>query len=251
MHLLTRNSIKMKTFVISLKKSVERRERIQQALIKAGIEFTFFDAIEATTNQFKYSNKIASHKTTRRFGYTLTRGEIACYASHHLMWEKCIELNEPILVLEDNGAFSEQLQHCFPLFDQLISKYDFIKLGGTHQTSSKPARIEIIERINSNINLIRYCKRDSGARGYLITPKAAKQFIKNATEFIEPVDDYMEKPWRHSIKSYCFSPNLVMRATIPSVIGSNRKNKDEMRLSHKIFKEFYKAYEKIRYKLYK
>lgn len=240
----------MKTFVISLKKSIDRRERIQKSLAQAGIDFMFFNAIDANKDQFINSDKIASHKTIRRFGYALTRGEIACYASHHLMWEKCVELNEPILVLEDNGLFSEQLQHCFPLFDHLISKYDFIKLGGTHQTSTKPAKTKLVEPINADISLIRYCKRDSGARGYLITPKAAKKFIKNSTEFIEPVDDYMEKPWRHSIKSYCFTPNLVMRAAIPSIIGSNRKNKEKMTSMNRLLKEAYKAYEKIRYRLY-
>lgn len=240
----------MKTFVISLKKSIKRRERIQKSLAKAGIDFIFFNAIDASKEQFLNSDKISPQKTIRRFGYTLTRGEIACYASHHLMWGKCVELNEPILVLEDNGLFSEQLQHCFPLFDQLVSKYDFIKLGGTHQTSSKLAKTKLVEPINAEISLIRYCKRDSGARGYLITPKAAKQFIKNSTEFIEPVDDYMEKPWRHSIKSYCFTPNLVMRAAIPSIIGTNRKNKEKMTSMNRLLKEAYKAYEKIRYKLY-
>lgn len=241
----------MKTFVISLQKSIERRQRIQQALSQAGIDFTFLDAVDATQENFKYHDRVTPQKTTTRFGYLLTKGEVACYASHYSVWEKCVELKEPLLVLEDNAAFSEQLENCYPHFQKLMAKYDFIKLGGTHQTGKKHVGINIIEAINEEVNLIRYCKRDSGARGYLLTPKAAKQFIENAKEFIEPVDDYMEKPWRHSIKSYCFSPDIVMRASIPSVIGSNRKNKDKMCLSHKIFKEFYKGYEKIRYKLYK
>ncbi|WP_299667089.1 glycosyltransferase family 25 protein [uncultured Psychromonas sp.] len=241
----------MKTFVISLKKSKERRKRILETLSRAGIDFTFFDAIDTSQSKLLHQSKVVPQKTTQRFGYLLTEGEIACYSSHYLMWVKCVELNESILVLEDNASFSDQFEVCFPKFEQLVAKYDFIKLGGTHQTGKKFVAINIIEEINNDTKLIRYCKRDSGARGYLLTPKAAKQFIDNAKEFVEPVDDYMEKPWRHGIKSHCFHPNLVMRATIPSVIGSNRKNKDNIKLNHKIFKEFYKAYEKIRYKLYK
>jgi len=241
----------MKTFVISLKKSIERRERIQKTLSKAGIDFTFFDAIDAGQENFKYYDKTAPQKTTKRFGYILTKGEIACYASHYSMWEKCIELNEPLLVLEDNALFSNLIKECFPLFEALMTKYDFIKLGGIHQKNKKNIGVNIIEEVNERVNLIQYRKRDSGARGYLITPKAAKKFVENANEFIEAVDDYMEKPWRHSIKSYCFQPNLVMRATIPSVIGSNRKNKEKMCFKDKILKEFYRVYEKTRYNLYK
>lgn len=250
---MTRNSIKMKTFVISLKKSGDRRERIQQALIKAGIEFTFFDAVDGSQEGFIHSDKAVPKKTIKRFGYSLANGELACYASHYLIWEKCLELNEPILVLEDNGTFTEHLKDCFSIFDQICHKYDFIKLGGTHHTNKKMVKINLIETININTNLIRYCKRNAGTVGYLITPKAAKQFIKHSNEFIEAVDNFMEKPWRHSIKAYCFHPNIVTRerSEIPSIIGCNRKNKDKIKVIHRLYKEIYKAYEKIQYKLYK
>ncbi|MGS0691938.1 glycosyltransferase family 25 protein [Shewanella sp. 30m-9] len=32
--------------------------------------------------------------TKKRKGYTLLLSEIACYISHYLLWEKCVELNE-------------------------------------------------------------------------------------------------------------------------------------------------------------
>jgi len=243
----------MKTFVISLKKSIERRQRIQDSLASIGIEFTFFDAIDGSQDSFLHSDKAAPKKTTRRFGYNLENGEIACYASHYLMWEKCIELNQAILVLEDNGTFTEQFKNCFHLFDQISEKYDFIKLGGTHHTNKKTVKRYLIEKISPDISLIRYGKRNAGTVGYLITPKAAEYFLKNSNEFLEPVDNFMEKPWRHSIKAYCFQPNLLIRepSVIPSVIGSNRKNKGKIRLIHRLSKEAYKAYEKIQYKLHK
>lgn len=39
----------------------------------------------------------------------MTPGELGCFASHYLLWEKCLELNEPIVVIEDDA----QLEECF------------------------------------------------------------------------------------------------------------------------------------------
>lgn len=245
----------MKTFIISLKKSLERRQLMQNSLNDMGIEFTFFDAIDGSQEKFLHNNKAVPHKTKKRFGYSLTDGEIACYASHYLMWEKCVELNETILILEDNGTFTdtEQFKACFPLFEKIADKYDFIKLGGSHHSSKKSVKTHLLEAVTPEINLIRYSKRNAGTVGYLITPNAAKQFLKNSDEFLEAVDNFIEKPWRHSIKAYCFQPNLLIRvsSTIPSIIGLNRKNKKQIKSSHRLYKEIYKAYEKIQYKLYK
>jgi glycosyl transferase family 25 len=35
-----------------------------------------------------------------------TPGEMGCFDSHFRLWEKCIELNEPIMILEDDVVFS-------------------------------------------------------------------------------------------------------------------------------------------------
>ena len=38
-------------------------------------------------------------------GYPLTLSQLGCYASHYSMWEKCVELDYPIIVLEDDAKF--------------------------------------------------------------------------------------------------------------------------------------------------
>ena len=34
-----------------------------------------------------------------------TKAEMGCFASHYLLWEKCVELDEPIMILEDDVEF--------------------------------------------------------------------------------------------------------------------------------------------------
>ncbi|CCF80089.1 putative lipopolysaccharide biosynthesis protein [Helicobacter bizzozeronii CCUG 35545] len=32
----------------------------------------------------------------------MSMGELGCYASHYSLWQKCIQLHEPIAILEDD-----------------------------------------------------------------------------------------------------------------------------------------------------
>ena len=48
----------------------------------------------------------------------LTKGEVGCFLSHWRLWEKCIELNEPILILEDDAVCTDR----FNIKDSQTSK---------------------------------------------------------------------------------------------------------------------------------
>nr|WP_281486429.1 glycosyltransferase family 25 protein [Vibrio diabolicus] len=90
-----------------------------------------------------------------------------------------------------------------------------------------------------------YSAGTCGTTAYIVTPKAASKFVMHAQEFIEPVDDYMEKPWRHGVQVYSVSPDLFTRAEIASTIGGKRKDKSKMTLANKIYAELFRTYESI------
>ena len=112
--------------------------------------------------------------------------------------------------------------------------------------ATKPKAYKTIERINTDLSVIRYFRRTCGTMGYIISPQAACLFIKQANIFIEPVDDYMEKPYKHGVITYCISPDLVARAKIESTIGSSRKDKTGVTIANKIYIECFRLYEQIR-----
>ncbi|TEW56613.1 glycosyltransferase family 25 protein [Psychromonas sp. RZ22] len=236
----------MKVFVISLKRSTERRIKIESSLNNIGINFEFFDAVDGKENNFKYYKKQRPIKTKKRHGYALTRNEIACYASHYSIWEKCIQINEPILVLEDNCEFTDALKSSINTFDELAEKYKFIKLCSIFKRKTKKKEI-----LKNGLEIVTYLKRGSGTQGYILSPEAAKEFIIHSHEFIEAVDDYMEKPWRHGVKTYYFKPNIIRRAEIVSTIGSDRKDKKNLTIYDKLTIELFRLYEQIRYTLYR
>lgn len=223
-----------------MKRSVNRRIRMENALNKACIPFDFIEAIDSTVPNFLYSERSNEELTRKRFGYKLVDNEVACFSSHHLAWEKCLEVNEPILILEDNCDLLPEFFEVFPHFETLVQKYDFLKLAAT-----KPKSFKLISTVNDKINVVRFKKRTCGIMGYVLTPHAASSFIKNAIQFIEPVDDYMEKPYKHGIATYVLRPDIVKRADIPSTIGNSRKDKSDVRAWNKVYIETFRLYEQL------
>lgn len=234
----------MQVFVISLTRSIERRIRVKEALQRVNISFDFFDAQDATQADFLYSNKRNDKRSIRRLGYKLTNAEIACFASHYALWEKCVELGEPVVVLEDSVELHADIQQHFDKLHALVTKYQYFKICSMFEKKST-----LIEPLSQSESIIYYADRTCGTQGYVISPYAAQCFINNASHFIEPVDNYMEKPWLHGLPTYNFHPSLVARANIASTIGRTRKVKKKKDLFTKCIIESFRSYEYIQYKI--
>lgn len=230
----------MKVFVVSLKRSVDRRERIQTHLDALDISFEFFDAIDGSVEGFLYSEHAHPDITKKRKGYTLKTSEVACFASHYALWKISIELNESIVIIEDNVDPIPNAKKLIELSFQYINKYAYIKLSATQKS-----QFTDILNLTPEFQLGGYEKKTCGTTAYIISPKAAQYFIDNAQEFLEPVDDYMEKPWRHHVQAYSISPDLFTRADISSTIGSTRKNKNGISLFNKAYIELFRTYESL------
>lgn len=230
----------MKVFVVSLKRSVDRRERIQKHLNELDISFEFFDAIDGSIEGFQYSDHARPDITKKRKGYALKTSEIACFASHYALWKKSIELNESIVIIEDNVDPIPNAKKLIELSFQYIKKYGYIKLSATQKS-----KFTDLVNLTPEYKLGGYEKKTCGTTAYIISPKTAQHFIDNAQEFLEPVDDYMEKPWRHHAQTYSISPDLFTRADIVSTIGSTRKNKSGTSPFDKIYIELFRSYESL------
>ncbi|ENM3911942.1 glycosyltransferase family 25 protein [Vibrio cholerae] len=233
----------MKIFVVSLSSSFERRQRMQRQLDQLQIEFEFFDAIDGSKPNFLNSDKIDNSITYARKGYHLKNSEVACFASHYELWKRCVALNQPLIILEDNVDISDDFPTLIDALNNEINQFGYIKLAATF-----PSNFNSITRLTEHYSLGQYRKKTCGTTAYTLSPKAAKQLIQHAEKFIEPVDDYMEKPWRHGVKTYSIAPSLFQRAQIASTISSTtvkRKVKQKLPLVTKVQIELYRALESL------
>ncbi|WP_182009791.1 glycosyltransferase family 25 protein [Vibrio sp. B1FLJ16] len=239
----------MKTFVLSLKNSIDRRERVETKLNAANIQFEFFDALTPQDLTNTQKELIRPEKTLRLKGYTLKKGEIACFFSHMAIWQWCVKHQQDVLVLEDNvdihpeiASVVAELQH----IRSQLSLRSLVKLAASKQNIA----FNKTTALSETFALGDYACPTSGAMGYLLRPEAAEQLVNNAKEILFPVDDYMEKVWIHDINIISIYPDVVFRAAIPSTIGHTRKNKDHLSVINKFYIEAFRFYEQIRRKFY-
>ena len=229
-----------------MKSSTIRRSRVEKVLASTVLDFEFFDATDSSQQNFRHLERANNALTYKRKGYHLIDGEIACFSSHLRVWEYCVEQNKRFLVLEDNVELAGTIaaEAIRELIDN-IPPLEYVKLAATRKRSYKS--LSLLTRTHS---LVRYSKRTYGTGAYLVSPEGAKKLIKGASEFLEPVDDYLEKPWRHKVIAYSVHPPVFQRAELVSTIGNVRKQKVRGTLLQKLYIELYRLYESFMYRLY-
>ncbi|MFC3847769.1 glycosyltransferase family 25 protein [Helicobacter baculiformis] len=153
------------------------------------------------------------------YGRELFPEELGCYASHYLLWFKCIALNQPIVILEDD--FELQANFYESLLDCLNAPFDFVRLYGNFWKADPnvcaianldgsacvPTNPKVETLLREHFLLASY-EVDSTV-AYYLTPKAAKAFVSFSGRFIEPVDQFLNQAHRHSIAHLTYIPLSV------------------------------------------
>lgn len=142
-----------------------------------GLDASLFDAVPGNNCAHLYKQHKVRPLRTNKLGHH------GCFMSHFLLWKKCIELNETIVILEHDGVFLR------PLPDNIENNFvDICRLDpcifwkDTYEADlalSLHKPIEYFkpetpyhERYFGNFYIGQY--------GYLITPSAAEKLVKQA-----------------------------------------------------------------------
>ncbi len=224
-------------YIISLKNSSRRTycqtmvENPPQNYYPLDFRFHLFDAIDKHSCYFQkdlgYTGFIENSYSPQKLKYSSWflsgegRGEIlpeelGCYASHYFLWLKCITLNKPIVVLEDDAELLPNFYQS--LIDCLNNPFDFVRLVTRLEKPEESAilgtkGIKIMPNPNSEIILNEYFYLTHmdvrTTLAYYITPKAAQAFISASQYFIEPVDMFLLESHRHKIPCFTYVPMSV------------------------------------------
>jgi glycosyl transferase family 25 len=219
----SRDIAAMKIIVISLKHQLMRRELMSSALVAIDMKFEYFDAVDAKLQEHKSWPQYNPHLALRHFGAPLADAEIACFASHYSVWQRCVATGLPVCIMEDDLAFSPQFPTAFALAAEAIGRHDLIRLSGLRK---EPHRT--LEPLEPPYSLIRFLRGPVGAQCYCLSPKGAAALIAGANAWIEPADLYLDKFWQHGLASkaiYPFEVREIDRATLPSSIGARSQKR--------------------------
>jgi len=231
----------VKVFVISLKRSPERRNHIRQQLESLGINFEFFDAVDgkAETNHGLFRNYNYSKRLWLTSGRMPSAGELGCYASHYLLWQKCVDLHEPILIIEDDAQVDEQLRKLLTVIAQKVNEYGFLRL----EEATKSCQL-FVKESHSNYSIGFMSENFNGTRSYAIAPQAAEKLLNGSKRWCMPVDNYIGSLYLHGMPSFLLQPSVIRN---PGDFNSTIQLGEERRAKwyRKISRELYSLYKKV------
>lgn len=185
--------MQIKTFIITinhLEDSVKSSQKAIQSALDVGFNqpIEIFDAVlpDEWKDILPFVNEFDEYERPDNVG--------ACFASHYLLWQKCIELDEPILILEHDAIF----KHNIPEID-----FDMcVNLG--RPSYIRPDHI-IYEEPKDGLSLITQLNF-LGHHAYAIKPEAAKIFCNDVkTRPLRPNDVWIDKdyyPWLQEYRPY-------------------------------------------------
>ena len=188
----------MKTLVINLKDRSDRLTLFSKE--NPNLKFEVFSAVDGT--KIEYAKLLeqgfdVNHDWIDPIENTpLTKGEVGCFLSHWSIWQKCIEKNEKVLVLEDDARVTNDFN--LNEIDALSESYDFLYLGWKEMKESLPIDEKLVTPVYPYWGL-----------AYVITPTAAKILVNEvAKRSIIPVDEYLPQKIQE-FKVAGYSENVV------------------------------------------
>jgi len=193
----------MKAFIICLSKiepSYKSGIRLQKELTSFGINAQLFEGSYGNVIKDVYmKNKRMHHPWTFKGPEKpvseewkleqSTPGVIGCFDSHYRLWEKCVELDEPIMIFEDDARV---IREYMPVeFDDVLS------LVFSHEKKMRQY-IHLLDSPSGVPEALPYKPASMpGAAGYIIKPHAAKIIVDEFYNSFLPADNAINQ---HLIK---------------------------------------------------
>jgi glycosyl transferase family 25 len=212
----------MRICAINLPTSKDRRERIVAQLTRLDLEFELIDAVDGEQGRACFAS-IDERRYFRNTGRSPESREIGCYASHLLVWRKAVELDEPVLVLEDDATLLPNFRESLVVARGLIERCGFIRLQNDGPAGRQNPKTFLLDV--RGVQLSRYRGYPYGAMAYVLSPEVARTFLESSRVLAGPVDLFIKQFWVHGRPLFCLTPHSVQAGTASeaSTIGGRQK----------------------------
>jgi len=156
-------------------------EECKEQAAKFGIEAEYFKAINGNDVDLHYEKTGVFQKRKTKKGRL---GVLGCFFSHYYLWLKCVELSEPIIILEHDGFILRSIP------DSILDNFDDVLKLDRLDPYSKSYSTSLKQEENLDIKIEKYVHLNpknphkigtgnyfKGAYAYIIKPHAAQKII--------------------------------------------------------------------------
>lgn len=201
-------------FVISLARSVERRTQIGRQLRDAGVDFEFFDALDARDLTDADIRRIAGSGISPTLGTPLSPGHIACAYSHGIVFRTILERGiSRALVFEDDAVIADGFAEILNDILRAPVTWEMLKLDGapTIRDARPAAKVGAHEIVRPPLPTLL-------TAGYLITATGARKLLPYTDPVYDSIDLLLVRVWRTRVRHYEVLPRIVWQSDEPTTV---------------------------------
>lgn len=149
-------------------------QRCAASCEQVGMPFQYFDAVDGTSGVLKVPDSLqwcSPLQWLKWMDQKLSLTEVACALTHFALWTHCLQLDQPIVILEHDAVMVKAFTD-FQAFNQIVY------LGGIEQMKGWPVLpIPPHGTLNPNYHFI--CR----AHAYAIDPAVAKNLVAHMIRY--------------------------------------------------------------------
>lgn len=228
----------MKIYVLSLSSAQQRQDSIESQFVGRGFDYEFFWGVDGRAGWHPLFDHYDERLRMKIKGEPFLPGQLGCYAGHYLLWNKCLELGKPCIILEDDALINpSKLSEFIDLAADLDAKYECVRL---FENKSRVRKAVPVGRLGS-FEICKYLKGHMRATGYYLTPSGAKKFLESSSPWVLPVDIFMDQFWNNGVECYGIEPPCITNdESLDSQMNYISKTKKPRKtISVKVYREVY------------
>ena len=213
-------------WVISLRRSVDRRARIVSQLETLNLPYEIIDGVDG--RELDPAETAAHYSTTEAITYNgreLTPGEIGCSLSHLRLYQRQIaEGLEEVVILEDDAFLEPEFANILTRTKSFPEDWDLVTLYGS------PARVSFwgAKVFDEHHRFVRFASIAYGALGYVLRLEGARKLAATALPIRMPADHLTGGGLRNTLRIYGLTPACV-RERLPGARYSTMPESHEVR----------------------
>jgi glycosyl transferase family 25 len=200
----------MNVFYINLDSRVDRREHMEEQLLRLDMPFERISAVDGSSPELDEAVKNLAKGFT---GRVLGSNAYACFLSHRRAWTRLLDSSESYaMVLEDDLIMANDLKQYLDS-SWIPAEADIIKI----ETWGRSVSLDTRRLPAGPRSLARLRSKHYGAGGYIISRMAAERLLIGTKTFIDPVDAILFHP-----KSAIFAESVIYQMVPAPVVQGDR-----------------------------
>jgi glycosyl transferase family 25 len=217
------NETDIPIFIINLTRDKERWASIRNFMVRAGLPYCRFSAIDGKRKLSLIRSVIRRDFINTKIGRPLTTGEICCTLSHMSILRRMVRQNiDRAVILEDDAEFSDSFLEFYRTeLPHYLARCDVVKLEGIFYDHT--SRTGPIISSGKFTKLIVPLNPTLGSAGYAVNLHGAKALLSRLSILDWPTDHLLVGYEGYNATFAEIRPLLVQQAPVVSNIEIDRR----------------------------